>query len=69
MSPHSALAIGNRTVLAMTCIGPKCHGQLHAGTNFERYRRSARDKVDYIDRRCKGCRWKHLDRMGGNTRL
>lgn len=61
MSPYSALAIGRRRILAMTCR--RC-GELKPGREFERYRRSRRDKTTYIDRRCKTCRWRHLDRQG-----
>lgn len=66
MSPYCALAIGRRTLLGMTCR--RC-GVFKSGNQFERYRRSKRDKTHYVDRRCKECRWRHLDRQGGDTRV
>jgi len=50
-------SIGERTVVAMTCT--KC-GELKDGAHFERYRRSVKDRIEYITRRCRTCRWVHM---------
>lgn len=62
MSPYSALAIGRRRVLGLTCH--RC-GHFRSSSEFKRYRRARRDKIEYIDRRCLTCRWGHLNRAGG----
>jgi hypothetical protein len=49
-----AQLIAGRTVLAMTCA--KC-GNLKQGIEFHRHRRNSRDSIDYIDRRCRNCKW------------
>jgi hypothetical protein len=54
MNPHH---IGHRTVVAMTC--GKC-GELKTGDQYERYRRSVRDRIAYITKRCRVCRWRHM---------
>lgn len=58
MSPNSPLAIGTRTVLAMTC---RVCGKLKQGHEFERYPRNRRDKHWYLTRRCRPCRWRDLE--------
>lgn len=51
-----ALELGRRTLLAMTCWG--C-GVLQSADEFERYARK-RGQTQYIDRRCRTCRWRHM---------
>lgn len=51
------IAIGERTVVAMTC--GKC-GELCNGTSFDRYRRKASDRIEYLTKRCRICRWRHM---------
>jgi RNase P subunit RPR2 len=53
----TAPAVGHRTVVAMTCS--KC-GELKPGSAFERYRRSAKDRINYLTKRCRTCRWRHM---------
>lgn len=59
MITHQGMALGQRTILAMTCF--RC-GLLRGPDEFRRYRRP-KDRVPYIDRRCLICRWAHLDRQ------
>lgn len=64
------VAIGPRTVLALTCL--TC-GVLKPGSEFGRRWRGTGPwhpgKTAYIDRRCKPCRWKHIeDARGGAGR-
>jgi RNase P subunit RPR2 len=54
MNPHH---IGHRTVVALTCS--KC-GELKPGTSFDRYRRRVTDRIEYLTRRCRVCRWQHM---------
>lgn len=64
MAPRLALQVADRTVLAMTC--GTCH-RLCPGDAFDRYRRSGRDRLSYLSRRCRTCRWAHLDRSLGKA--
>lgn len=54
----AAHRIGNRTLLAMTCV---ICGRLRSGQEFERYQRKATDKHLYFTRRCRPCRWRRLE--------
>lgn len=59
MKTRWALVIGRRTVLAMTCW--RC-GELKQGHEFDRFGRGRYGGgTPYIDRRCKPCRWRHLE--------
>jgi RNase P subunit RPR2 len=49
-----ALALGGRTLLAMTCR--RC-GNLLPGKAFGFHLRNLRDKRPYVDRRCTNCKW------------
>jgi len=51
---RQALALGGRTLLALTCHG--C-GKLLPGNRFARHRRNRRDPIAYVDRRCTNCKW------------
>lgn len=48
------VALGRRTVVAMTCWG--C-GKLFPAASFGFHIRNSRDRVPYIDRRCVNCKW------------
>jgi phage FluMu protein Com len=48
------IAIGNRTVLALSC--GKC-AKLLPGSAYGYHTRNFRDKAAYIDRRCPDCKW------------
>lgn len=52
-----AHSLGSRTLVAMTCYA--C-GVLKDAQHFRKHRR--RDgQIPYIDRRCRSCRWRHLE--------
>ena len=58
------LAIGQRTILAMTCN--QC-GKLKDGTSFPRYRRQPHEP-EYVSRRCRLCWWRPLELSYGRDR-
>lgn len=59
MKTRWALAIGQRTVVAMTCW--RCD-RLLSGDHYHRFGRGIRGAGRaYIDRRCRTCRWRHLE--------
>lgn len=58
----SAPTIGHRTVVAMTCS--KCN-MLKPGSEFERYVRKTGERVAYITRRCRKCRWRVMESSNG----
>ena len=51
------MTLGNRTLLAATCVA--C-GHLKQGTEFDRYKRKPTERA-YIDRRCRKCRFGNLE--------
>lgn len=61
MAPRRAMQVGERTVVAMSCR--QC-GKLKSGDQFPRYRRSFKDRMSYVSRRCRTCWW---DRLASNT--
>lgn len=64
MAPRKAMAIGERIVLAMTCR--QCR-LLKSGSEFPRYSRSTRDRIQYQSRRCRACGWSRLDTSIGKN--
>lgn len=59
---RSAMYVGQRTVLAMTCRG--C-GKLRSGTAF---RRRVCNNGSYIKRWCRDCDWRNMEQSAGRSR-